>query len=159
MSDATPLPDDDGRQSETALEIARGAGRCLLTHGFSVLPEVTVASGRRADLMAVNGRGEVWIVEIKSSVQDFRTDAKWPEYRDFCDQFYFAVKPDFPNTILPVDAGLILADRYGGERIRTPQAHSLSAARRKSVLITFGVVAARRLHTFADPAAFTEPRA
>ena len=77
--------------------------------------EVSLANGRRADIAAVAESGEIWIVEIKSSIEDFRTDQKWPEYRDYCDRLFFAVAPAFPNEILPADAGLIIADRYGGE--------------------------------------------
>jgi hypothetical protein len=154
LIDLTPLTSDDGRQTQAALEIARGTCRCLLAHAFAALPEVTLATGRRADLMAVNAKGDIWIVEIKSSRNDFRTDQKWPDYRAFCDRFFFAVAPDFPREILPGDAGLILADRYGADIARMPEPHALAGARRKAVLITFGLTATRRLHSQTDPAAF-----
>ena len=141
----------DGRQSEEALAIARGAGRCLLAHGFARLPELTLASGRRADLVALNDSGEIWIIEIKSSLADFRADQKWPEYRNYCDRFFFAVAADFPVEVLPEDTGLIIADKYAGEIVRPAPEHKLSAARRKAVTQRFARVAARRLHALADP--------
>ena len=100
----------DGRQSQRALEIQRGTGRLLMRHGFVCLPELTLKSGRRADLFAVNDKGEIWIVEIKSSVADFRADNKWPEYWDFCDRLFFATNQETPPEIFPQEAGLIIAD-------------------------------------------------
>lgn len=143
----------DGRQSEEALGIRRGACRLLRDLGFATLPELTLASGRRADIMALSAAGDIWIVEIKSSVEDFRSDHKWQEYRDFCDRLYFAVAPGFPVEILPEDAGLILADRYGGEVIRHPEPARLAAARRKAVTLSFGRIAALRLQSACDPPA------
>jgi hypothetical protein len=149
-----PLPADppvDGRQSEAALAIARGASRCLLAHGFARLPELTLATGRRADLTALDAKGVIWIVEIKSSLADFRADQKWWAYRDYCDQFFFAVGPDFPVEVLPADTGLIIADKYGGELLRPATERKLSGARRKEVTQRFARVAALRLHGLADP--------
>lgn len=147
----TPLSNlADGRQSEAALAIARGARRCLLAHGLATITEFTLASGRRADLAALSDAGEIWIVEIKSSLADFRADQKWSEYRDFCDRLYFAVANDFPVDVLPADCGLIVADRYGGEIVRAAPEHKLSPARRKAVVHRFARVAALRLHALAD---------
>ncbi len=142
---------DDGRQSEAALAIARGASRCLLAHGFARLTELTLANGRRADLIALNNKGVIIIAEVKSSLADFRADQKWPEYRDYCDRFYFAVAPDFPVDVLPPDTGLILADRYGGEIVRAAPEHKLAGARRKEVTQRFARIAALRLQGIADP--------
>ena len=141
----------DGRQSEAALAIARGARRCLLAHGLATITEFTLASGRRADLAALSDSGELWIVEIKSSLADFRADQKWPEYRDYCDRLLFAVDNAFPIDVLPPDCGLILADKYGGEIVRAAPEHKLPAARRKAVLQRFARIAALRLHALADP--------
>ena len=80
----------DGRQSETALAVARGTARLLHAHGFSVVSELGLPSGRRADLVALDAGGEIWIVEIKSSVADFRADQKWQDYRAHCDRLFFA---------------------------------------------------------------------
>jgi hypothetical protein len=140
-----------GRQSLAALAIARGASRALLSHGFGRIAEFALANGRRADLAAISKKGEIWIVEIKSSVMDFRSDQKWPEYRDYCDRFYFAVLSDFPRDLIPDHVGLIIADRFGGEIVRAAPEHRLSGARRKAILLQFARTAALRLHALADP--------
>jgi len=150
MQPATAAP-VDGRQSEAALAIARGTGRLLVSLGYSSLPEVPLANGRRADLLAVSDKGELLIIEIKSSVADFRADHKWPEYRDFCDRLYFAVEPEFPQAILPQETGLIVADRYGAEIVRAAPEHKLAAARRKAVMLRYARLAALRLQGLADP--------
>jgi hypothetical protein len=150
-------PPADGRQSEAALAIARGASRCLLAHGFARLPELTLANGRRSDLIALDTKGAIWIVEVKSSLADFRADQKWPGYRDYCDRFFFAVGPDFPVELIPSGTGLIIADKYGGELIRPAPEHKLSGARRKEVTQRFARVAALRLHGLADPELGLEP--
>jgi hypothetical protein len=113
--------------------------------------EVSLANGRRADIVAIAGGGEIWIVEIKSSIEDYRADHKWPEYRGFCDRLYFAVAPAFPRDVLPGDAGLIVADRYGGEVVRSAAEHRLSGARRKALMLRLVHTAAMRLHTAVDP--------
>ncbi len=141
----------DGRQSAAALEIQRGVGRLMLTLGHAPLPEMPLNNGRRADVVALSAAGEIWIVEIKSSVDDFRTDQKWPEYREYCDRLFFAVAPDFPVAILPEETGLILADRYGGEIIRPAPEHKLASARRKLVTLQFARMGARRLLLACDP--------
>ncbi|MCB1519845.1 MAG: MmcB family DNA repair protein [Hyphomicrobiaceae bacterium] len=141
----------DGRQSEAALAIHRGVGRLLRAHGLAHLSEMSLANGRRADVVALSTSGDIWIVEIKSSVLDFRSDQKWPEYRDYCDQYLFAVAPDFPATLIPDDAGLIVADRYGGEIIRPGPSHRLQPARRRAMLLAFARSAALRLACAADP--------
>lgn len=146
-----PGPPFDGRQSVAALAIARGASRCLLAHGFARVPELTLSNGRRADLIALNETGAIWIVEIKSCLADFRADLKWTEYRDYCDRFYFAVGSGFPTDVLPADTGLIIADSYGGEIVRPATAGNLAAARRKEIVQRFARAAALRLHALADP--------
>ena len=150
-------PLNDGRQSEAALAIRRGAARCLLAHGFAHACEVTLSTWRRADILAVHENGEIWIIEIKSSLADFRADQKWRDYRADCDKLYFAVAPDFPREVLPEDAGLIVADRYGGEILRPAPEHKLQAARRKQVTLRFARVSAMRLHALADPELGLEP--
>lgn len=134
-----------------APSILRGVQRLMRDLNFTSISEISLANGRRADVMALNPQGAIWIVEIKSSIADFRCDQKWPEYRDFCDALFFAVAPDFPAEILPQECGLIFADAYGGEIMRSAPEHALSAARRKAVLMTFAMTAARRLHAIADP--------
>ncbi|MTI18537.1 DNA repair protein MmcB-related protein [Rhodobacteraceae bacterium RKSG542] len=141
----------DGRQSETALKIQRGCQRYLRGLDFCSVPEVTLASGRRADLLALGPKSDLWIIEIKSSVADFRADSKWETYRDFCDRLYFATVAEVPLDIFPQEAGLILCDSYGAEIIREAPEHKLAAARRKAVTLRFAQCAARRLQDISDP--------
>ena len=110
-----------------------------------------MASGRRADVIALGPKGDVWIVEIKSSPEDFRADRKWPDYRDFCDRLYFAVTASMDPALLPSDAGLIVADAFGAEVLRDPLETPLNAARRKAMTISFARAAALRLHGLYDP--------
>ena len=99
-------PLEDGRQSARALRIRRGVQLLLTEMGASHLPELTLASGRRADIVALLRDGSVWIVEIKSSIEDMRSDGKWPDYRDYCDRLFFATLDDVPAEIFPDDCGL-----------------------------------------------------
>ena len=150
---ALPAPPRDGRQSERALAIRRGTGRLLRHLGFAMLPEVTLASGRRADVVALSGRGEIWIVEIKSSVEDLRADTKWPSYKDFCDRLFFATHPEVPADVFPRGEGLIVSDGYAAEIVRPAGEARLASARRKAMTLRFAELAARRLHDLEDPLA------
>jgi hypothetical protein len=141
----------DGRQSDTALMIQRGVGRMLYSQRFSVLSELTLASGRRADLIGLSAKGDIWIIEIKSSVADFRADTKWPDYRDYCDRMFFASHEGVPSDLFPAEQGLIMADSFGADILRDAPEHRLSAARRKAVMLRFATSAANRLHHLTDP--------
>jgi len=141
----------DGRQSQTALAIARGTSRYLHALGYCVVSELPLPSGRRADLVALGGDGEIIIVEIKSSVADFRADQKWMEYRQHCDRLFFATIMDVPNEIFPRDAGLIVADAFGASIVYEAPEHRLAAATRKTLMLRFAHAAALRLQTLADP--------
>ena len=141
----------DGRQSPAAFAIFRGVGRLLKAHGLAVVGEVALANGRRADVAGVADSGEIWIVEIKSCLEDFRADQKWPEYREFCDRLFFAVAPEFPRQLLPEDTGLVVADRYGGEILRPAPLHKLAGARRKAMTLRLLRTAALRLQGAIDP--------
>lgn len=141
----------DGRQSPIALAVARGAGRLLVSLGFTVVRELPLLSGRRADLVALAASGEVWIVEVKSSLEDFRADHKWPEYRAHCDRFFFAKPIDLDAAIFPEEAGLIAADAHGAAILREAAEHRMMAATRKAVTLRFAFAAAGRLHTLWDP--------
>jgi hypothetical protein len=143
----------DGRQSAAALAIARGTGRRLLSLGFSAVCELALASGRRADVVALAEDGEIWIVEVKSSADDFRADRKSPEYRLHCDRLFFATALEVPLGIFPADAGLILADAFGASIVREAPEHRLAPATRKSMLLRFARAAAGRLQALADPGA------
>jgi hypothetical protein len=141
----------DGRQSETALAIARGTSRLLHAHGFAVVSELSLASGRRADLVAINSSCEIWIVEIKSSVADFRADQKWMDYRIHCDRLFFATCQEVPCEIFPPDTGLIVADAFGASIVCEAPEHRLPAPTRKSMTLAFARAAALRLQALADP--------
>lgn len=141
----------DGRQSAAASLIARGTMRALRALGFAVVTELPLATGRRADLLALDRSGTVWIIEIKSSVVDFRSDRKWPDYRLSCDRLHFAVDASFPLELLPRDTGIFVADAYGAALVREAPLHPLPAARRKAVTLSAGRVAALRLHGLIDP--------
>jgi hypothetical protein len=142
----------DGRQSETALAVGRGTARLLHAHGFCVVSELGLPSGRRADLVALDSGGAIWIVEIKSSVADFRADLKWQDYRAHCDRLFFATCMEVPCDIFPPDTGLIVADAFGAEfKCEAPE-HRLPAATRKSMVLIFARAAAMRLQSLVDPA-------
>ena len=146
-----PIVSLDGRQSPTALAVARGTQRLLVSLGHACVAELPLASGRRADLVALGRSGEIWIVEIKSSIEDFRVDAKWPDYRLHCDRLFFATAAHVAAEIFPADAGLIVADAYGAELMREAPEHRLHAATRRSMMLAFARAAARRLQALADP--------
>ena len=148
-----PLLPVDGRQSQRALAIRRGVCRRLRAEGLALIPEVTLGSGRRADLVALAGDGTITIIEIKSSVEDFRADGKWQDYCLHADHFYFATGPHVPVEIFPSDAGLIVADAYGAEILRASGCEKLPAARRKEMLIRLARAGAMRLHDLEDPEA------
>jgi hypothetical protein len=141
----------DGRQSERALAVQRGVGRLLAGYGFVLVYELPLASGRRADIAALGPGGEVWIVEIKTSIEDFRVDRKWPEYRLYCDRLFFATHAGVPAEIFPEETGFILADGYGAEILRDAPEHRLAGPTRKALTLRFAQAAARRLHMLMDP--------
>jgi hypothetical protein len=141
----------DGRQSEAALAIARGTARYLHALGYCVVSELPLPSGRRADLVALGGDGEIIIVEIKSSVADFRADQKWMDYRRHCDRLFFATHAGVPCDIFPADAGLIVADAFGASIVSEAPEQRIAAATRRSVTLRFAHSAALRLQAVADP--------
>lgn len=154
MLQASPVsqPFGDPVPAGRAAEIVRGAQRMLAELGLASLTEVTLANGRRADVMAVGPKGEIVILEVKSCLQDFATDQKWPEYAPYCDRFYFAVDCDFPKERIPEDAGLVVCDGFGGAILREAVPSLLVAARRKAVTLSFARLAAARLMRAGEPA-------
>jgi hypothetical protein len=141
-----------------AAEIVRGSQLMFAELGLASLTEVGLANGRRADLMGVGPRGEILIVEVKSCLQDFRTDQKWPEYAPYCDRFYFAIDCDFPKERIPETCGLLVCDGFGGAVLRESEAAPLSGARRKAVTLSFARLAAARLMRVGERApAVAEP--
>ncbi|HVM81624.1 MAG TPA: MmcB family DNA repair protein [Stellaceae bacterium] len=145
MSD-TPTED-----SPLALLLARGVARAFAQRGLATLAEVALANGRRADILGLGRGGELVIVEIKSSVQDFRSDGKWREYREFCDRFYFAVPDRFPRGLIPEDCGLIVADGFGAAILREAPSLPIAAARRKAMTLRFAILGSERLRRLLDP--------
>lgn len=135
----------DGRQSDRAMMVRRGVQRLFTDLRLSIVPELTLASGRRADLVALTGTGEIWIVEIKTSIEDYRTDRKWPDYRQHCDRLFFASHAGVPMDLFPEDCGLIIADEWSGHLLREAPEHRLAAATRKAMLVRFARTAADRL--------------
>jgi hypothetical protein len=148
---APPVAPFERRQSATALAVSRGTQRLLARLGLACIAELPLKSARRADLVALGGDGEIWIVEVKSSVEDFRADQKWADYRMHCDRLFFATAEHVPLDIFPTDAGLILADGFGAELVREAPEHRLHAARRRSVTLAFARAAAARLQRLCDP--------
>ena len=136
---------------ETTLAVCRGASRLMRQSARSVLPEMPLPDGRRADLFVVGPTGELVIVEVKSSIEDWQVDTKWPDYLDWCDLLYVAVPVDFPQALIPEEVGLIVADAYGGEILRHPPRRPVTAARRKSLLIDCARLASERLARLEDP--------
>lgn len=156
----TTIPGPPEAFDPIATEILRGTSRMLIDTGLAPIAEFVLPSGRRADIAALDRDGLITIVEIKSSLADFRSDQKWPEYAAYCDRFYFAVRPDFPRDVIPADCGLILADRYGAEIVRqAAKSPQLPPARRKMLTLRFARTVAIRLAATLDPEVKARPEA
>jgi hypothetical protein len=142
----------DLRQSPTALRVQRGVMRLLRSaHDFCCYAEVPLANGRRADVLGVGPKGEIWIVEIKSSLIDFQVDQKWPNYKEFCDRFFFAKPPELDPDIFPASEGLIVADAHDAAILRMSPDTPLAPARRKALTLKLTRLGADRIHTLMDP--------
>ncbi len=144
-------PSAEPALAEAGRLLARGVCRALSDHGLATLTEFTLGSGRRVDVIGLDRRGQVTIVEVKTSLEDFRSDRKWVEYLDFCDRFFFAVPEDFPRHVLPADCGVMAADAYGALILRDSPDFRLNAARRRAQGLRFGLAAAERLGRLIDP--------
>lgn len=134
-----------------AAALARGVSRTLRAHGGATLTEFTLRTGRRVDVIGVDDEGRVTIVEIKTSVADFRSDGKWPEYLDFCDYFYFAVPEDFPRDLLPDTCGVMVADAYEALILVPSETRPVNGSRRRALILRFARAAAQRLNAYTDP--------
>ncbi|SEL02173.1 hypothetical protein SAMN05421666_2761 [Roseovarius nanhaiticus] len=145
MNDQSPLSLQPGQI------LARGVCRFLAEMNFAALEEYVPERGRRVDVMAMGPKGELWVIECKSSRADFMADAKWQGYLDWADRFFWAVDANFPADILPEGTGLIMADGYGAEIIRMGPETKLAGARRSAVTRKFARDAARRLQRWRDP--------
>ncbi|MCK5747905.1 MAG: MmcB family DNA repair protein [Oricola sp.] len=147
MQNVIPFPDQEPcepARPDRTVALTRGVTRLFFDLGLSPLCEFRLASGRRADIAGLDRRGKLVIAEVKSCRADFDADQKWPDYLDFCDQFYFAVDPDFPRELLPETEGLIIADDYGAAIARAAEERPLNAARRKAVTLRFARQAAAK---------------
>jgi hypothetical protein len=148
MTAASPAPQ---ARPDITIAVCRGACRLMRQSGRSVLREMPLPDGRRADICAVGADGELAIVEGKASIDDWRVDTKWPDYLGWCDLLYFAVPVTFPSDLIPPEIGLIVADAYGGEILRHPARRPVAAARRKALLIDCARLASERLARLEDP--------
>lgn len=146
------MPDDIHPSTKRPGQLlARGVCRHLISHDFVTVEELTPTSGLRVDVMALGPKGEIWVIECKSSRADFQSDSKWQGYLEWCDRFFWAVDETFPTDLLPDDTGLIIADAYDAEIIRMGPETRLAPARRTALTRKFARHAGRRLHSFRDP--------
>lgn len=150
---------DDPSAPARTLRVTRAAMRLCLARGWAPVLEVPLPNGRRADILALRPDGGFAIVEVKSCARDFLSDAKWPEYREFCDELHFAVDLDFPQDLLPEDCGLWVSDGHEAASLREAFHHALHPSRRKALLHRFAAVAAGRLAAVTDPQGAMERRA
>ena len=140
-----------------AADVVRGTVRMLLRHDLVAMAEVPLDGGRRADLMALDSRGNIVIVEIKVSRADLLGDAKWTDYLGCCDRFYWAIPAGFDarpldsQAFLPARTGVIIADRYDAAIVREAHTEPLGAAARRRNILAFGRRAGRRLIGLTDP--------
>jgi len=152
MADTIPTPE---RTASIRRAAARYCGQC----GWAPLSEVTLPSGRRADILALTPEGRLLILEVKSCARDFLSDRKWPEYREFCDALYFAVDAEFPQALLPADVGLVVATPEDSALLREAPSHPLAPPRRRALTLRYAQLAATRLAALSDPAGFAQARA
>ena len=150
------IPDCFADQPPIAGEVARGVTRLFFRQDLFAICEVPLPNGRRADMMAIDSKGGLTIVEIKVAKADLLGDAKWTDYLEYCDRFFWAVPPDLASIcdgerFLPNEAGLIVADRYDAVVVRNAAHRPLAPARRKAELLRFARRAARRLSVQIDP--------
>ncbi|MEO0772674.1 MAG: MmcB family DNA repair protein [Pseudomonadota bacterium] len=133
--------------------LARGVCRHLLQHDFACLEEFTPERGKRVDVMGLGPKGEIWVIECKSSRADYQSDGKWEGYLDWCDRYFWAVDDAFPTELLPLETGLIIADAYDAEIIRMAPESKLAGARRTALTRRFARQSAIRLQVQRDPGA------
>jgi len=131
--------------------LARGVCRHLASLDFVTVEELVPASGLRVDVMALGPKGEIWIIECKSSRADFQSDHKWDGYLEWCDRYFWAVDEAFPTDLLPMETGLLIADAYDAEILRMGPESKLAPARRKVMVQKFARHAALRWHAARDP--------
>ena len=145
------MPDDLAPELKPGQLLARGVCRHLASLDFVTVEELVPTSGLRVDVMALGPKGEIWIIECKSSRADFQSDHKWQGYLEWCDRYFWAVDEDFPTDLLPDETGLLIADAYDAEILRMGPQDKLAPARRKVMIQKFARHAAMRWHTARDP--------
>lgn len=149
------MPNHTDKNDENKLQagqmLARGVCRHLRSLDFVTVEELVPTRGLRVDVMALGPKGEIWVIECKSSRADFKSDHKWQGYLEWCDRFFWAVDEEFPTELLPHETGLILADAYDAEIVRMGSEDKLAAPRRKTMVHKFARTAARRLQGYRDP--------
>ncbi len=134
-----------------ALAVARGIKRLFARNGIWCIPEMPLRNNRRADLMGIDDKGRVVIVEIKVQRGDLMGDHKWPDYLDHCDRFYWGIAPHLDRAVLETDGfmpercGVIVGDAYDAEIVRPAPSSPLAAARRKVEVERLARTAMRRL--------------
>jgi len=151
--------DSDQRQATDvkATHVARGVGRLFARNDIWCIPEVSLKNGRRTDLMGIDAKGLIVIVEIKVARGDLLSDTKWPDYLDFCDRFYWAVPPRLDRSPLdtqayqPEETGVIVGDGYDAEIVRQASLTRLAPARRKAQVERLARLAMRRHTALIDP--------
>lgn len=144
------MPAPDGG-ADAATHVTRGVCRMLAERGYGTLTEFRLSSGRRVDVIGLNEAGEFVIVEVKSTVEDFRGDRKWREYIAFCERFFFAVPDGFPEALLPEDCGLIVADGYDAAIRRPAPELVVNGTRKRRQLVRFALTASARLQRAYEP--------
>lgn len=142
---------DWDNRPEATDAVTRGTVRLFREMGAACLTEMILKTGRRADIMALDKAGAITIIEVKSSIEDYRADSKWAEYLPYCDRFFFAVPVGFPGEILPEAVGLVFADAYGAAIERPAAEGQLNASRRKAIMLRYARQAADRLMRESDP--------
>jgi hypothetical protein len=151
------FPPDPLADARTAAAVARGICRLFARNGIWCLPEMPLRGGRRADLMGIDAKGHVIIVEIKVSRADLMGDGKWTDYLEHCDRFFWGLHPALDRGCMeteafrPQDCGLIVADGYDAEILRAAPLLPLAAARRKAEVERLARASLRRQVVGADP--------
>lgn len=150
------LPAEPSPDAAAAALVARGIGRLFARNDIWLTPEMSLRNGRRADLMGIDPKGHIIIVEIKVQRGDLLSDGKWPDYLDYCDRFYWGIPPGLDRSPLDSDAyrpdccGVVVADGYDGEIVRPAPLVPLAAARRKVEVERLARAALRRLTVAGD---------
>lgn len=151
MDPHSPSPQDTLDHLQPGQRLARGVSRYMRSLGFATLEEFVPTRGLRVDVMALGPKGELWIIECKSSRADFQSDSKWQGYLEWADRYFWAVDSAFPTELLPEGSGLIMADAYDAQVIEMPQEQKLAPARRKKLVQKFAMDSAWRLQRLRDP--------